>query len=224
MKTSKAIKGLLGRLTIDDLPNHLPSSVQLRGKAKILIIDDQSITHEAALRSMGYNIKIQKQWNDIKDVEPYQVIISDNHGVTNNIGASCDGTAMMIQARNTYPEKEYVVYSANIIDMRDRNISGFELLTKGDQIDDWTSLLDDAIKKCFDPRLSWYTISSFLQNQNLTEKELRVLQNNYVKSILSENTDILSNREWSFDRDTLSVIIRLATLAVNAMKLLSSSL
>lgn len=221
MNISQRFKSWFGCLTIDDLIDAKPTHTQIRSKAKILIIDDQPFVHEQALRSAGFNIKVQNQWNDVKDVKDYDMIISDNQGVAQSLGANCDGLSMIKEARKMYPEKKYVVYSANLPDLRDENLNGLPVRTKGDKLDMWTGMMDDILSELYDPKLQWRQINHILEHQNVSESMRRKLQNQYVKSVLT-GKDNIGNTSWNVDQGTLSLIERITSTAINAAKLAMS--
>lgn len=218
----KWIRKITGNLTIDDLPSQLPSIKEMRAKAQILIIDDQPLTHENALRAMGFQFTVYTQWNNISDVERYQIIITDNNGVANNLGVNCDGISMVCQAELLYPEKRYAVYSADLIDSRGRLPHHFPILTKGDTADDWAEILDDAILDSYDPKKAWKIIVNKLDKNDVSEREKRAIQHSYVKAVLNKSTKEIENASWGIDKETLSLIVRIASLGVSTMRLLSS--
>lgn len=211
-------KKITKSLTVDDLPEEIPDTKTLRGHAKILIIDDKPFEYENALRSSGFDIKVQNQWNDVKDAETYNIVVSDNRDVANSINPNCDGLSMVIQAMKIYPYKKFAIYSASLLDIRNRYVPGLLVRTKGDNLDTWSDMLDDAILEIFDTRLLWRKIESTLNNKNISEKERRLLQHRYVQSVLEQKNRV-ENDKWSFDKNTANLIIRIASLAVNAARL-----
>lgn len=211
------IKKLIKSLTLDDLPKITPTLQALRQKATILIIDDQEFVYESGLRNSQFNITIHTKWNDIRDVEPYDVIVSDNHGVVNLTDGS-DGLTMVNQGRKLYPDKNFALYSGNLLDIRDHDAEGLIIRTKGDSIETWISMLDDLIKDCYDPRKVWEKMRRILATSNMSEKEMRRIQHYFVLSVLEKQCK-LSNQNWNLDKDSLSLIIRIAGLAVSAARL-----
>lgn len=216
-------KKIFKNLTIDDLPTLMPDISKLRHEARILLIDDQGFSHKESLSSAGFNIQVNPRWNSIRDVEPYTVVVSDNQGVANDLGENCDGLYMLNQARKIYPDKFFALYSGNMIELRDKNISGLPVRTKGDDPEKWTTMFDEALLSCYNPRNSWNKIYRLLYEQNISEKEIRLVQHYFVKSILDEKEFNLPNRSLNeIDNQTLSLIIRLASLAISAIKLIQT--
>lgn len=219
MKLKKKIKGYFNLLTLDDLPVFSRDSIKLRDKSSILIIDDEPIPYVEPLRKMGFKIDVNKQWQSVKDVDLYNIVISDNKGVTNVLGGNFDGITMLEQARKIYPEKTFALYSANYIDIRNRSLSGFKILKKGDGIDSWIEILDDAVQKFHDPKEYWKLIQTILQEQKLTESEIRKYQSKFVYSLITGKKKI-SESNSKLTAETLSIILRIASLALNTIKIL----
>lgn len=213
-------KKIFGNLTIDDLPQrHIPEA-KLRKEAQILIIEDQDFDYEQGLRAAGFNLTINKRWQNVNDVVPYSIIVSDNNGVVLNAPNS-DGLTMITEAKKLFPEKRYVLYSGNMMDIRDRNVEDIAIRTKGDRLDIWISMLEDAISELYTPSKAWKQISRILDTQSISEKERRKLQHNFVLSIIN-NRENIESKKWSISKDTLSLIVRITSLVVSTGRLLTS--
>lgn len=210
-------KKLFKSLTVDDLPPFTPQLNSLRRNASILIIDDKEFVYEEGLRNAQFNIEVHPRWNGIKDVEPFSVIVSDNQGVV-HLRDNSDGLTMVNQARKLYPEKKFALYSGNLLDIRDRNIEDLNIRTKGDSLDAWIVMLDKLVREYSNPRNVWEKLRDNLADCELSEKEIRRLQHYFVLSVL-EKTDKVGNQSWSVDKTTLSLIIRVAGIAVSAARL-----
>lgn len=217
------IKKLTGNLTLDDLPQRIPSVKEMRKNATILIIDDDPLTYEDALRANNFSFQHNWSWNTVNDVKDYQIIITDNKGVVNqSFGEDCTGITMAIEAKKLFPEKKIVVYSGNLIDARKNNISNFDILTRGSTAEDWIEMLDAAIRDSYDPKLAWRIIAEILDKNDISEKEKRNIQHQYVKAILDKNENKISSSTWTIDKDTVSLIVRIAGLGVSTMRLISA--
>lgn len=217
------IKKLTGNLTLDDLPQKIPSVKEMRKNAEILIIDDDPLTYEDALRANNFKFQHNWSWNTVNDVKDYQIIITDNKGVVNqSFGEDCTGITMAIEAKKLYPEKKIVVYSGNLIDARKNDISNFDILTRGSSFEDWRDMLDDAVRDSYNPKLAWRIIAEILDKNDISEKEKRNIQHQYVKAILAKNENKISSSSWTIDKDTVSLIVRIAGLGVSTMRLISA--
>lgn len=60
------------------------SMVELRKNINILIIDDNSFYAEDFLKANGYQITHKNDIDNIRDVEPYEIIMCDIAGVGKN--------------------------------------------------------------------------------------------------------------------------------------------
>lgn len=219
MNLKKNLKGLFNKLTLDDLPQYYINTTENRNESKILIIDDEPISFVDNLRSMRFQIDVHKQWQSVNDVVPYDIIISDNKGVTDVLGGDFDGITMLVQARKIYPEKTFVLYSANYIDIRNRSLSGFKILKKGDDLESWIEILDDAVQKFHDPKEYWKLIQNILQEQKIKESDIRKYQSKFVQSLLTGKAKI-SKSDKQLNTETLSLILRIASLALDTIKIL----
>lgn len=211
------LKKLFNNLTLDDLPHFKPSKGRLRTKTQVLIIDDKDFVNEEGLRNAQFNVTVHKKWNTVRDVEPYSVIVSDNQGVVDSGGES-DGLTMINEARKIYPDKKFALYSGNLLDIRNRDVQGLPIRTKGDSLESWINMLDQMIEEYYNPRRLWEKIRLILADSDCSEKEMRKLQHYFVLSVLNKETKI-SAQNWSIDTNTLSLIIRIAGLAVNGARL-----
>lgn len=210
-------KCLWKSLTLDDLPSHAPNMRALRENARILIIDDKEFINLDGLRNSNFNISFHDKWNDVQDVEAFSLIVSDNHGVVDSPHA--DGLTMINEARKMYPEKKYALYSANLFDIRDRNVEGLAIRTKGDELEKWIDMLEEMLKAYYNARELWKNIRNILDSHRFSEKETRELQHYFVLSVLKKECKV-SNDGWRLDEETISLIIRIVGIAVKGAKLI----
>lgn len=210
-------KKIFKNLTLDDLPSYNPSKRELRAQTQVLIIDDKEFVNEEGLRNAQFNVTVHKKWNTVRDVEPYSIIVSDNQGVVDSGGES-DGLTMINEARKIYPDKKFALYSGNLLDIRNRDVQGLPIRTKGDSLESWINMLDQMTVDYYNPRLLWEKIRLVLADSDCSEKEIRKLQHFFVLSVLNKETKI-STQNWNIDTNTISLIIKIAGLAVSGARL-----
>lgn len=220
MQLSIYLKKHLGFLTVDDLPKSSPDIRKLREQTKILIIDDEDFQYENTLRSSGFNIKVEKEWHDTKDVASYDIVVSDNNGVAKNLGEQTGGLYMLRQAQKLYPEKVYVIYSASFIDTRNNDTKGLITISKSDKPEDWSDILDESISRLHSFKEIWEKTRSILVELDISEKAIRKIQHRYVRSVINRKEIDRDQLDLGINIETISLLVRIINLAVSAAKLL----
>ncbi len=221
----KNLLSLLGlkKYTIDDIPDHEFNPVNFRGKVNILVVDNEPFDLETTLRQMGFNLNKVDQWNNIKDAEPYHIIVSDNRGVCPGMGNGVGGIYILKQIQKAYPEKGLVAFSDSTIDLdRSMSLAGIKQLKKYDDVSDWTELLDEVIAETLSPRNLWLKYERKVAENGFSRKTLREMEHLYVKSILnrkSENQKI-QNLISQSDVNTVELLVKIVGIAIDIAKLL----
>ena len=157
----------------------------LREKMRVLIIDDNEVPYQNALNRLSFNISHKLDIEDIRDVEPYHVIICDIKGVGLNFSRDKEGSAIILNIKKMYPEKGVIVYSGGTFDVSLTNIfsQADDTITKGTDAIDIASKLDATFDKILDPNRLWKDISQKLLSAGIADKKLKDLEREYLESI-----------------------------------------
>ena len=103
------------RYTIADLINPKASlSKKDRQSIKVLIVDDDEFMYEDSLRRVGFNIQKYDDIESIEAAEAYHIIICDVCGVGKKFLSPKEGAYVLNRLKNTYPMKEFAVYSGSL--------------------------------------------------------------------------------------------------------------
>lgn len=178
---------------IDDLKaNQILKQVsisKLKREFDILVIDDDEFPLLTDLQKHEFNIAYRQDISDIKDVEPYQIILCDINGVGKFLGSDSDGAYLGYQIKNKYPEKIVISYTADNTSVKNQKYIGAvdEIIPKGTSIEDWASLLDNTIKGFADPIKAWKKIQSQLIDANVSTKEIAKIEHRYVRAVKTSN-------------------------------------
>ena len=171
------------------------SSQNRRSKIEILIIDDHEFPFIEDLRRIGFNLNAKKDIDDIRDVESYQIILCDIHGVGKMIQSSFEGAYLAQQIKIKYPEKYIVAYSADPTRMETQKYlnSIDKSIPKETSLEDWGEILDEAIDRLMDPVLIWKKTALYLFEANVATKDIAEMESKYVQAIKKKRFDSVSN-------------------------------
>lgn len=211
--------------TLDDLPNHPINPAKLRQSTKILIVDDEPFDNEDSLKALGFNITVKGCWQDIKDAEPYQIIVSDNRGVATSFRSSAEGAFVLNQIHERYPQKGCIIYSDSAIDFSHTPmLSGIKQMKKQDETSEWVEILSETIVEIHDPRFIWRKVENYLSDQNVSRKMLRKMEDCYVRNLIKDNGESFdwAHQELDLSKETIEMISNFFKLAATAMAMMAS--
>jgi len=211
------------KYTLDDIPKQPINVNQLRQTTRILIVDDEPFNNEEALRALGFNLTIKKKWDNIQDAEPYHIIVSDNRGVANAFNSTAEGAFVLSQIHINYPQKGCIIYSHSAIDFSHTPLlQGIKQMKKNDDTSEWEEIISETICEIYDPKSIWFKVEKYLENQNISRKILRNIEDCYVRALLKDKgTTIEWNRqEWGLSSEAITLVsdfFKLATAAIGAL-------
>lgn len=209
--------------TIDDIKIPILDESKLKQKTRILVVDDKEFDKLEALRTHGYNITKVNEWSSIKDALDYQIIVSDNKDVGTKFGSSRDGAYVLAEVKRQYPQKECVLYSSSMIDIRGAKMpEGIKYLKKNDDIEEWNYLLLSLIKDLYNPKKIWNKLNNELTSNCVERSKIQELEDNYVRQYLSNTLDQECIKPYKvyLSGDSFSFITNLFSWGVNLYSLL----
>lgn len=179
----------------------LNTSIQkLKKEIKIAVIDDQDFPPTNNLRNLGFNIIPFKDISTLEQVKEYPVIICDIKGIGKEFGGKYEGAFVISELRKSYPDKYIISYSTSSYDL---DISSFiqksdVIASKGATIEEWSSILEKAIKDTSNASIRWKKTRESLLNNDIELSDLLDLEQKYILSINNsknemQDTSLLEN-------------------------------
>lgn len=211
------------KYTLDDIPTQPVNVSLLRQTTRILIVDNEPFNNEAPLRAIGFNLTVKDKWDNITDAEPFHIIVSDNRGVAPSFNSAAEGAFVLNQIHKNYPQKGCIIYSHSAIDFSHTPLlRGIKQMKKNDDTSEWEEVLSETITEIYDPKSIWLKIESYLEEQNISRKILRNIENTYVRTLLKGNRTTIdwSRQDWNLSSEAITLItefFKLATTAIGAL-------
>lgn len=184
----------------------------------ILVIDDDDFPFLDVLQTTyGFNIVQKADIDNLKDVEPYQIILCDIQGVGKQFMTSYGGAYLGSQIKANYPNKNVIIYTASTtsIDNQKYYQTVDNVLPKGTSIEDWVSALNESIDSLYDPVKIWYSIQERLFREKVATKDIAYLESEYVKAIKSGTEKSIeklyqdSNNISEIFKEALALLVKL---------------
>ncbi len=163
------------------------SSIDVRSKIAILVIDDEDFVYKEALRDEKYNLTCIKVIEDLSAAAEYPIVICDVKGVGTNLDSEKEGAFVVREVKKKYPFKQYAIYSGSDYKLELLNdLEGVARIKKDAPIEMWRAYFDELISRASDPKENWKMLRDFLLKKDVPLKEVLLLESNFV--------DICNNR------------------------------
>ncbi len=176
-----SVNELSAKLNLQELRTRITDK---RKSVKIVIIDDNEFAALNNLLRHGYDIRHIKDIESFDDIEKYQIILCDLNGVGASLNPDLQGAHVIQQIKSIYPEKFVVAYTAgaNKELMMHGLINADRYAAKDARVEEWCSMLDDAIIDLVDPEKVWKKLRHRLLDQDMSVYDLAVLEDSFVRS------------------------------------------
>lgn len=171
----------------------LGSTMDRRSKVKIAIIDDAPFTPQLNLQNYGYKFDLIGDIKKADEVQDYQLILCDIKGVGVYFGGSNEGATIISEIKGRFPEKIVIAYSASTIAdaaVRAAKARADAFLAKDVDIEEWIAELDKWSTEALDPSKIWLRVRKRLIDLNVDTKQILLLEDSFVRSILSRDIDV----------------------------------
>lgn len=163
------------------------SSIDIKSKIPILIIDNEEFLYKEDLRDEKYSIKCVKAIEDLSAASEYPIVICDVKGVGTQFNPEMGGAYVIRELKKKYPFKQYAVYSGSDYKLElMSNLDGVATIKKDAPLEMWRSYCDELIRRASDPKENWKTLRDFLLKNDVALTEVLMLESNFV--------DIYNNR------------------------------
>lgn len=183
-------------LEADSLDKDKDESVRLaKSKSRILVIDDENFAPLHNLKRHQFKIFHMEDLERIDDVEDYNIILIDIQGVGRGFDNIYQGSHLIRQIKKLYPEKYVIAYTGGASQELTSMASEFsdKYVPKDISIDKWCDVLEDASLIVSNPIHAWKNFRYRLLENGISPFQLTVLEDTYVRSIVSHSSDISNN-------------------------------
>ncbi|HDR0634928.1 hypothetical protein [Pasteurella multocida] len=194
---------------------------KLKKEIKIAIIDDQNFPPKNKLQNLGFNITYFKDISSLDLIKDFPVIICDIKGIGQEFGGKYEGAFVISEIRKTYPDKYIIAYSTESYGLE---IASFIqkadiIASKGATVEEWSSILEKAIKHTSDASIRWKKTRASLLDNGIELSDLLELEQKYILSINNgknemEDTSILNRIENSLILDIIKGFISSALIEI----------
>lgn len=171
-----------GFASVSDLRKHVP----------IAVIDDERFLPEANLQAHGYRITQLGDIKSIEEVKEYRIVLCDLMGVGQYFDPVRQGASLIEEIKERYPSIMVVAYTGSSLGSvpgRAARDHADDVIKKDADIAEWRALLDELIQDASNPAFIWHRTRLRLAEMEIDTKAILMLEDAYVRSILSEDTN-----------------------------------
>ena len=192
---------------------------KLRSQVNILVVDDDVQGRlDESLRNCGYsNVTIMRDIERIPDVERFQLVLIDIHGIGTKLNANgqpleFQGLSLAEEIKRMYPTKKVIVFSAAL----NQYAANYILKTvvdgkfeKTPKIDARNKVIDDCLRDTVNPKSTWVRFRRRLLDADVPITEVMKLEDYYVRRI---------NGHKDLNLDKMKGFIKNATACIEIVK------
>lgn len=152
------------------------------------MIDDEAFFPKSNLSTYGYNIIPLGDISSVSDVENHDIVLCDLIGVGLHFDKKMQGASLIKEMKRIYPDKYVIAYTAAALSAsvaKQADTFADKIIRKDTQIDEWVDKLDGVLDLIQDPYFTWNRIRINLVSKGVETRELIVLEDAFVRSILS---------------------------------------
>lgn len=189
----KLTLGLISRYrTLADLPATNTTAQALpkdrRARFEICVVDDQSFDAGRTLKNFGYRFAEIGDIKKIDEVSTYPIVLCDLMGVGLNFDDRKQGATLIREIRHNYPSIMVAAYSGASASSEQAKAAialADKFIKKDADNDEWAQALDSLIRDASDQRKIWLRIRRSLIDDGIDTKALLILEDAYVRSVIS---------------------------------------
>lgn len=217
-KTNEALSDYLRKhITFDNITSR-------RNAVPIAAIDDEPFSPQTSLSSFGYNIIQLGDIKRISEIEKFPIVLCDLMGVGAHFDKTSQGATVIQEIKRNYPAILVVAYTGSSLGSPQARAAKdhADLVIKKDADNlEWTSTLDSLIDRAIDPHAIWTRIRRSLVAADIGTKDLLLLEDAYVRSIISRDKSFSGLRKvvssMNLKGDTRGIIQSIIGSAVYAL-------
>lgn len=187
-----------------------------RENIRVCILDNDGFEC-TGLELAGYkNIVVKTEYVEINDFSSYDLIACDIVGIGENVSLERQGIAVAEILKKKYPDKTVLIYSSNNPIEYDEKYyliaDGF--FRKSDSSSAIANFFDERLKGKKDFIAAWYNLEKVFKSQNIPNKTIAFIEDQYVSSILKKQNLFEENRKDIIKKlkVTMDVVSLVATI------------
>ncbi|WGE85327.1 hypothetical protein [Actinobacillus equuli] len=175
------------------------SITKLRQEVKIAVIDDQKFAPIDNLRRLSFDITYFPDISSLDQIKNYPIVICDIKGIGKEFGAKYEGAFVISEIKKSYPDKYVIAYSTASygLDIAEFIQKADIVSSKGATVEEWSSILENAIKNISDASARWKKIRWSLLDNGIELSDLLELEQKYILSILNSTNEMDYNNVLS---------------------------
>lgn len=159
-----------------------------RSSVPIAVIDDEQFKAEHNLKNVGYNITYLGDIKNIREIEPYNIILCDLQGVGRHLDNRKQGAFIIDEIKRNHPEKFVLAYTGGALDDEitvQAQLYADYFIRKDADMDEWRDKLDEVIGVLSNPIEVWRRQRAALIDADVNTLDILRLEDAYVRSVKS---------------------------------------
>ncbi len=189
----------------------------------ILVIDDEDFFYLDNLRRLGYKISKQNDVKSISDIDSYRIVLCDIKGVGVELSKEHQGAFVIREIKKYKPDTVVIAYTASKYDANAHDYLRIadDVINKSTVFDEWVARLDDKIYNLLSPYQLWNKLEQQLKLAGCSKLRMRLVENNFVDSYLTNQSDRLinMNKGIKMDLSTWKTIFDIVSFSVEVINL-----
>jgi hypothetical protein len=188
---------------------------EIKKRTRIVVIDDENSFPVSIFENEGYSIN---KWDSVKDYQKlesgfYDIIVLDIKGVAEHISED-DGIGVLVDLKEKNPSQIIISFSQHSYDLN--KVKFFQLaddnITKPSDYLKIKRTIDNLISTKFKPDRYINALEKLLKTNNLSEKDIKKVNNEISKAITKKEKPDLSKTLSSINNksDLLKQVISLS--------------
>lgn len=188
---------------------------EIKKRTRIVVIDDENSFPVSIFENEGYSIN---KWDTVKDYQKlesgfYDIIVLDIKGVAEHISED-DGIGVLVDLKEKNPAQIIISFSQHSYDLN--KVKFFQLaddnITKPSDYLKIKRTIDNLIATKFKPDRYILALENLLKSNNLSEKDIKKVNNEISKAITKKESPNLSKTLSSINNksDLIKQVISLS--------------
>lgn len=184
------IKIIRSPKSLNDIKVARWSTESARALTKVAVIDDERLPLVESLLAHGFRIFEVGDIPNLDAVSEYGIIICDVRGVGKALNSRFEGAHLLKELRYRYPDKFLILCTGqrNKVEYQPYFTHADASIGKDADSDEWSELLDGALRRTLHPLDRWKAIRPKLLEEGLSAYDLFRVEQGYIDSVLSGST------------------------------------
>lgn len=206
--------------SIDEVYFTSLEKLKKRAELRIAVIDDEGFDKNS-LEKFGFtNIDIKESYGSLSDYKQYNLILCDVDGIGTNADPKKQGLAIAKELSDIYyPATVVAIYSGKELSKYEyENIPNVEVIRKNISFAELAERIMQVSEILWRPKEIWAAIEGKLRKDRITNKDLAVFEDAFVRAYTSKSSSIIwKSTETSQSnndklKDVLTIVSSLLTM------------